>query len=53
MSTILLLKSDFDTCVDLWIEMVKDAINNKILPEDTKSDDVEEIEVIVTGARKY
>jgi len=46
-----LRQSDFDTTMlDMWAALVEKAIIAKILPEDTKVDDVDEIEVQVTGA---
>ena len=52
--TTLLRQEDFDrTMIDMWPELVEQLIQKNIIPEDTKADDVEEIDVQVTGARMF
>ena len=49
--TVILRKRDYDTTMlDMWSALCDKAVQQKIIPEDIHPDDVDEIEVQVTGA---
>jgi len=49
--TVILCKRDFDTTMlDMWSALCDKAVQQKMIPEDIHPDDVDEIEVRVTGA---
>ena len=49
--TVILCKRDFNTeMLDMWSALCDKAVQQKIIPEDIHPDDVDEIEVQVTGA---